>query len=145
MCWITFKKPVKLIAKEDIIVQKVICRRDNGRLKSPCKGNIIWSNNINIILTTALDSPKRDYKKKTIHEGFHSAKKLELVSLYLFEASVWCSKRELVLWHESNDVLCEFIIPKGATYYVNENDAYVSNKIMFTGKIIEDNTLEDKK
>ena len=35
MCWISYKVPVKEIATEDIVVQKVLMRDNNGMLVSP--------------------------------------------------------------------------------------------------------------
>ena len=82
--------------------------------------------------------------------GFHSYINCELVSSYNNVNLYSCGK--LILWVSLPTVyLGEFIIPKGATYCLNNNGEVVSDKLMYIGnhiKIISDriyNSKEKKK
>ena len=72
----------------------------------------------------------------TIDWGFHSYINCELVSSYNKINLYSCEK--LIHWISLQTVyLGEFIIPKGATYCLNNNGEVVSDKLMYTGNYVE--------
>lgn len=63
-----------------------------------------------------------------IQRGYHSYRNLVKISAYWYK----CNDNEL--FTDGNEVLAEFIIPKGTLYYANFRGELVSENIIFTGK-----------
>ena len=122
MCWISNKIPIEKIATENITVQKVLNKTNSNELSSPIH-SCIWKKRVKC---EEISEPEQLFKDIwTIHSGFHSCEKMCIV------AGDWYCGKELIFKKDNFDILCEFIIPKGATYYKNENGSYVSNKLKF--------------
>jgi hypothetical protein len=136
MCLVTDKLD-KNIAKEDMVVYKILCRKMSfGEIiiHSPY---IYFPYEINKLYKTEIketkdfsyyDSQVGDYyfssknKKsfKSFDEGFHSAKTVERLN---------------DVWLKSGKSIYECIIPAGSEYYEDNTDLIVSNQIIITNKI----------
>ena len=91
---------------------------DDGELTSPFRRFIYESNKVYI---TTLKKGKFEITGDfLINDGFHA---------YVSLKSAIAGK----LWDE---IICEFIIPKGATYCLNCNGEVVSDGLMYTGNHI---------
>ena len=122
MCWISNKIPIEKIATENITVQKVLNKTNSNELSSPIY-SCIWKKRVKC---EEISEPEHLFKDVwTIRNGFHSCEKMCIVD------GDWYCKKERIFIKNNFDILCEFIIPKGATYYKNENGSYVSNKLKF--------------
>jgi len=95
---------------------------------------LLWDEQSKALLTPVKFfkyKPNKLYKSSFTYSGFtnnhinkgrHSYSSLKKAKL-------------LSLW-SSSKVICEFIIPKGSEYYYNPKlEEYVSNKIMWTGRV----------
>ena len=140
MCLFTNQtKPI--ITTEDIIVYKAV----SGITKNTV--NALYSNFIytkGILNKTQLYSTKHgsaldeiDLKawihetpNKIIEKGFHFA---------------FNSKRLLGLLSYGNTKIAEFLVPKGSEIYKGKEDLGVSNQIIYTGNIIKQKKLKNKK
>lgn len=138
MCWITDEKIHRepKIAEEDIKVKKLLTRHR----VSPYNGHMHWE--FNEVYETDLGRCYELYPMGTswrVNEGFHSCKNIikarQILTYGYFNASEDGELYENILpGVAGNDYLIfDAIIPKGSMYYVNESDAFVSNKLMITG------------
>jgi hypothetical protein len=124
MCLMIEKHIEPSIAEEDITVYKVVCPSD-GVIYSWFYSSHIWilgeEQQTDIIVvdeTCNFDEKEEvDYEGvenvKYIGPGFHSAGTIERFDDI-----------------NSNNVIMECIIPKGALYYHNLSDLYVSNRLI---------------
>lgn len=121
MCWISYNNN-PIIAKEDITVYKYLKKKEILffilKYYSPFVGNFPYKKD------KLYDLGEIPYKKRGsdgkyvyIREiGFHSYLNKPDIPYYILP---------------SNAVLTKCIVPKGATYYVNEKSEVVSNQIIF--------------
>ena len=128
MCFWKSKQSKVLIAKRDIKVYKIGVYADNGSFNPFYYDNFTYYVNQTVFENVKFTD--------TINCGFHSYINCELVSSYNNVKLYSCGK--LILWVSLPTVyLGEFIIPKGATYWLNNNGEVVSDKLMYTGNHIE--------
>ena len=133
MCWTTSKKPVLKEAKEDIIVQKILTRNFRNGLVSLCYTGVNWTKEPHQKLNDLM-LPLREGKIWIINVGLHSVKEITFLDDCF---GYWVTRTGyMVLPSSSDDVIVECIIPKGAVYYINEHEEYVSSELIYTGKIL---------
>lgn len=133
MCWRSHKIPVKEIATEDIVVQKILMRDNSGMLVSPVYRSYNWEKDKEVYLSKAIIIGRFTGLYSEVWEieyGFHSCEKMTIEF-----GNKWCCNTEYIFETDDSDVLCEFIIPKGSIYYKNENGCYVSNRLRFVRTI----------
>ena len=136
MCWTSKEKPILRIAPRNIPVIKILEKREE-RLFSPVMHNAEWFLGMLALEHDLLPSEKYYsvlYKKYVIEKAFHSYR-------------TRCSElaHSMISWWKEVDrreglsktyVMCAAHIPKGAQYYMNEEE-YVSNRLIID-KIISD-------
>ena len=128
MCFWKSKQSKVLRAKRDIKVYKIGVYADDGIFKPFFRGYFEYFTNQIVFEKVKFTD--------TINCGFHSYINCELVSFYNRVNLYSCGK--LILWAPLLTVyLGEFIIPKRATYCLNNNGEVVSDKLMYTGNHIE--------
>ena len=130
MCFYKTKKSKVLIAKRDIKVYKIGIYADEDIFKPFFYSYFGYT--VNQIVFTEVKFTD------TINWGFHSYINCELVFFYNKVNLYSCEKLILGVCLLTDTVyLGEFIIPKGATYCLNNNGEVVSDKLMYTGNHIE--------
>ena len=128
MCFNKTRQSKVLIAKRDIKVYKIGVYADEGIFKPFFYQEFEYP--VNQIVFEKVKFTD------TINCGFHSYINCELVSFYNKVNLYSCGK--LIFWVPLLSVyLGEFIIPKGATYCLNNNGEVVSDKLMYTGNHIK--------
>ena len=128
MCFNKTRQSKVLIAKRDIKVYKIGVYADECIFKPFFRSHFEYFTNQIVFEKVKFTD--------TINCGFHSYINCELVSFYTKVNLYSCGK--LILWVPLLSVyLGEFIIPKGATYCLNNNGEVVSDKLMYTGNHIE--------
>ena len=128
MCFWKSKQSKVLKAKRDIKVYKIGVYADEGIFKPFFYQKFEYP--VNQMVFTKVKFTD------TIYWGFHSYINCKLVPFYNKVNLYSCGK--LILWIFLPTVyLGEFIIPKGATYCLNNNGEVVSDKLMYTGNHIE--------
>ena len=128
MCFYKTKQSKVLKAKRDIVVYKIGVYADEGIFKPFFYSYFGYT--VNHIVFEKVKFTD------TINCGFHSYINCELVSSYNDVKLYSCGKS--ILWVSLPTVyLGEFIIPKGATYCLNNNGEVVSDKLMYIGNHIE--------
>ena len=134
MCWRSYKIPVKEIATEDIVVQKILMRDNSGMLVSPVYRSHNWEETKEVSLSEDISVgyySDIDYSEFwDIEYGFHSCEKITIEF-----GNKWYCNDEYIFGVDDSDILCEFIIPKDSIYYKNENGCYVSNRLRFVRTI----------
>ena len=138
MCFYKTKQSKVLKAKRDIKVYKIGVYADDTSFNPSFYQKFKYP--VNQIMFTEVKF------SDAINWGFHSYINCELVSSYNDVKLYSCGKS--ILWISLPTVyLGEFIIPKGATYCLNNNGEVVSDKLMYTGnhiKIISDRIYNSK-
>ena len=119
------------IAKKDIVVYKVCSKIDDNKVRASYYERIYRKNAL--YNSTFSYTNQETYSDNT--EGFtmhELGKPLSFVAEG-FHAFTSLDKKRLVLqiWEDDKDVVCKFIIPKGAKYYQNIAGNIVSNQIIF--------------
>lgn len=137
MCWTSKEKPILRIAPRNIPVIKILEKRSN-RLFSPIIHNAEWFLGMLALEHDLKPSEKYYsvwYKKYVIEKAFHSYRTRYSKSALRFTISWWkeVNRREGL---NRTYVICAAHIPKGAQYYMNEEE-YVSNRLIID-KIISD-------
>ena len=130
MCFYKTKESKVLVAKRDIKVYKIGVYADDGIFEPFFRSYFKYFTNQIVFEKVKFTN--------MIAQGLHSFLMCELVPFALNVNLYSC--RKLILWVSlsTNTVyLGEFIIPKGATYCLNNNGEAVSNKLMYTGNHIE--------
>ena len=124
MCWKSKFTPELKIAKEPIPVKKVVKTTKDGifSILYPME----WHLNVTYTEEIGEISIKDVY---TIENGFHSSKTASLHLDYGIP-HCWCGGKPILLMRNVNYVIMKAVIPKGAKYYKNEHDEYVSNKLV---------------
>ena len=140
MCFWKSKQSKVLKAKRDIKVYKIGVYADDTSFNSFFYQEFEYPVN-QIVFTKVKFTDAIDW-------GFHSYINCELVSFDNKVNLYSCGKLILWIFLQINTVyLGEFIIPKGATYCLNNNGEVVSDKLMYTGnhiKIISDRIYNSK-
>lgn len=129
MCWRSYKIPVKEIATEDIVVQKVLIRNNDGMLVSPVYCSHNWEEAKEVSLSKDIIVAHWTCFVPELWEieyGFHSCEKMTIEF-----GDKWYCNAKYIFGIDDSDILCEFIIPKGSIYYKNEHGCYVSNRLRF--------------
>lgn len=136
MCW-TALKPLKRVANRNIKVQKVLVYNSGfEQFNSPCYP-FIWENgkieSCPVFDINAVTNSSHRILYYYIDKGFHSGKRI--VRGKDCTMCIINGKRVTNLFYKipDNFFICNFTIPKGATYYRNKNGEYVSDKIVFDG------------
>ena len=130
MCFYKTRQSKILIAKRDIKVYKIGVYADEGIFKPFFYQEFEYP--VNQIVFEKVKFTD------TINWGFHSYINCKLVSSYNNVNLYSCGKLILYISLLTDTVyLGEFIIPKGATYCLNNNGEVVSDKLMYTGNHIE--------
>lgn len=132
MCWESNKLPVRRVAREGIEVYKIVCDFDGIRVQSLVMGFIYEYYKLytkyDAIIPFVFHSEISN--QWIINEGFHSYTRNRAIQEY----------KETVLHSISKFALVECIIPKGSTFYRNENNEIVSDRIIIN-KILRTNDL----
>ena len=118
MCWESNKLPVKRIAKKDIYVYKIVESIDKFNCISAVK---YFKYQYNKIYTQ--ENLITFYSKGniwTIEKGFHSYKTLLK------------AKADYNKLHNDYYIIVQCIIPKGSTFFKNENGEVVSDSIVIS-------------
>ena len=130
MCFYKTKESKVLIAKRDIKVYKIGVYADESIFKPFFRSYFEYFTNQIVFEKVKFTD--------TINLGFHSYINCKLVPFYNKVNLYSCGKLILWVFLPTNTVyLGEFIIPKGATYCLNNNGEVVSDKLMYTGNHIE--------
>ena len=131
MCWSSKHRPKLEIAEEDIPVQKVL----------NVKGDKLWSPlypfewKLNSEYATWSPTPIFDDELKCwqSHIGFHSCSSIHMVDYNFarqcknkFEVAVLAISN----FHSDNWKVFDCVIPKGAKYYKNEYEDYISDGLI---------------
>lgn len=147
MCWHSNHRPSVIIAEQDIPVKKVLIQI-NRKLHSPIFSSV-WKigkelkESDSFRITPEYDSSLKEYR---VNKGLHSCSEIKLLfedelHLSIFYIAVNKCMR-VIIQHIPFAVVCDFIIPKGASYIVNEEGDYVSNRLKFI-KISENYVLDE--
>lgn len=147
MCWHSNHKPIINTADQDIPVKKVLVQIDE-ELHSPIFSSV-WEigkelkESDSFKITPEYDSSLKEYR---VTEGFHSCSEIKLLfeeELYLSVFYIAVNKcMRVIIRHIPFAIVCDFIIPKGASYIVNEEGDYVSDRLKFI-KISENYVLDE--
>ena len=126
MCWIS-KECIKQIAEEDIPVFKIV-----NRDKTSVFRNFLYEENTEYSLGEEIYVYGNTILNFLIYEGFHSYCKKCEIEITDIESKEFFRVIDLLgtvlLGHKSLLIL-ECLIPKGATYYINEAGECVSDKL----------------
>lgn len=124
MCWIS-KERIKRIAKEDIPVFKIV-----NRDKTSVFRNFLYEENTEYSLGKEIHVYESGIMHFFINEGFHSyCKKCEITYTYSDGFFRVIDLVGTVLLGRKSLLILECLIPKGATYYINEEGECVSDKL----------------
>lgn len=131
MCWKSKNKPKLEIAEEDIPVKKIL----------DVKGDELWSPlypfkwKLNSVYLAWLPIPIFDDKLKCwqSHIGFNSCSSIHMID-YNFARQCKNKFGVTILatsdFHRDNWKVFDCVIPKGAKYYKNEYDDYISDGLI---------------
>lgn len=126
MCLAINKDEQPKVAEENIIVYKSVRVRDNELLSS--YRNYIWKKGL-LRVTKMEESDEKlyaDWRDKDINYGFHT--QLKFIGKGFHSCGSFIRATEIKQWYDEQVMEC--MIPKGALYYHNLSDLYVSNKII---------------
>lgn len=144
MCWIGDNIILKKIAERDFYVYKIGKVVGNNIFISGIKGhNYVpkCPNRTISLVPYSLCVGNYIIDNYIINKGYHSYKWVALDYTYLNERCLCLGnydpdlKENISLYKHC--CIATFIIPKGSTYFINEEDVIVSNKIRYTGKYIK--------
>ena len=135
MCWITFVKPVKKVAKEDIKVYKIL-RKYGNRITSPVRKTMEWE------IGKLVDLRKPLYYRGgnicnawILKEGFHSLIDCPvLVPTYCGKEWTIEKNDKCLFQCDRGESVYECVIPAGSTYYENEYGEVVSDRLIVLKK-----------
>lgn len=126
MCWIS-KECIKQIAEEDIPVFKIVCNDKCSLYRIfPYEENTEYS------LEKDIDVHENVIMNFFINEGFHSyCKKCEIRITDTYSEGFFqvINLIGTILLCDGYHLILECLIPKGATYYINEKGECVSDKL----------------
>ena len=130
MCFYMTKESKVLVAKRNIKVYKIGTYADNDSFNPFFHNNFTYS--VNQIVFEKVKFTNM------IAQGLHSYLVCELVPFALNVNLYSCRNLISHIFLQIYTVyLGEFIIPKGATYCLNNNGEVVSNNLMYTGNYIK--------
>lgn len=130
MCWSSKYYPKIEIVDYPLVVYKVVRYVDLSICYSLCRNfEYIYKEEYKQISDLKITQRKYHYEW-VINEGFHSYTRNRAIQEY----------KETVLHSISKFALVECIIPKGSTFYRNENNEIVSDRIIIN-KILRTNDL----
>ena len=121
MCWDGLNKPI--VAEEDIKVFK-ICLKQTGKTLMSYFRTFVYEVGVEYSATFGIEI--EDFGEIAIYEGLHS---------YSTECPIkfdtYIGKNRFIDYYPPNEsiVKVECVIPKGATYYENENGEIVSDTL----------------
>ena len=130
MCWISFNKPIKMIAEKDIPVVKFVYKRQGGYQSVYYR----YPYKIGDEVTSTIIFGGENYIREGLHsyipcsiylEGWHSYYICVKLKNSCFNVDTLFSEYD----DGSTLVQMNCIIPKGSEYYVNERGEVVSNKL----------------
>lgn len=124
MCFIAHPSTMPHKASYDIPVFK-ICRLEENNIMAKYHDFLYKPKTLNKQITL---EPYVHYDHFVIQSGYHSYRNLVKTSTCWYK----CGDNEVLAG--DNEVLAEFIIPKGTLYYENFKGELVSENIIFTGK-----------
>lgn len=119
MCWSSKYNPLKRIALHPLIVYKIVVYITPLK----CHSFFMWANYIynQEYIEPSLEIKEHPFKCEwSIFRGFHS----------YFHLDKAIEDYNAISANHKNITLVECIIPKGSTYFKNEKDEIVSNKII---------------
>lgn len=128
MCWRSSSKPIKMVAENDIPVQKVL-KNLCGSLLSPVY-SCVWK--IGEVKECEIGKVGFDgWKEFYLGKGFHSCE-----HIYKKEWNFRNSSDRLLFYTDfsSNECIYDAVIPAGSEYYVNKFGDYVSNRLKIVGR-----------
>ena len=141
MCWIgeTVEEKTMKVASSDIRVRKVLNKDGDNVYSSPISKfytNKVFTWKMGCEYKTQLSRTERSYGYFLINNGFHSCQKIGMYkSKSKYIKYYWgINSKSLIMRKNDGHVLCDFVIPKGAQYYVNADGEYVSDRIRFIGE-----------
>ena len=130
MCFIRTKESKVLVSKRGIKVYKIGTYADESTFKPFFRSYFKYFTNQSVFENIQFTD--------TINCGFHSYINCKLVPFYNNVNLYSCGKLILGVCLLTDTVyLGEFIIPKGATYCLNNNGEVVSDSLMYTGNYIK--------
>lgn len=144
MCWVCDIENLKVQkAKEDINVYKVVKKATKKSCVSPFMDYTYYLKDIQPSLTLrVIIEPRSNFAK--IEEGYYSYSSVSFVCNSIMRSidgklykAIRCGNHKEMIAVDNYLYLATFIIPKGSTYFINEEDVIVSNKIRYTGKYIK--------
>lgn len=144
MCWNCYIENLKAqTAKEDINVYKVVKKATKKSCVSPFRDYTYYSKDIQPLLTLGVTiKPYSIFAKIT--EGYHSYSSVNFVFDSIrgrifggYVKTIQCGNRKEIFIVDNSLYLATFIIPAGSVYFINEEGAIVSNKILYTGKYLK--------
>ena len=124
MCFIDLPSAIPHKASCDMPVFK-ICRLVEGNVMAKYYDFLYKPKALNEHITL---KPYSYYDHIVIQSGYHSYRNLVKIATYWYK----CNDSEILAGND--EVLAEFIIPKGTLYYANFRGELVSENIIFTGK-----------
>lgn len=144
MCWnCDINKLKAQTAKEDINVYKVVKKATKKYCVSPFMDYTYYLKNTPPSLTLeVLIKPCSNFAE--IIEGYYSYPSVNFVcdSVMLSIAgmlykAIRLGNREEMFRVNNSFYLATFVIPKGSTYFINDDGIIVSNMIIYTGKYLK--------
>lgn len=144
MCWVCDIENLKVQkAKEDINVYKVVKKATKKSCVSPFMDYTYYLKDIQPSLTLrVIIEPRSNFAK--IEEGYYSYSSVSFVCNSIMQSidgklykAIRCGNHKEMIAVDNYLYLATFIIPKGFTYFINEEGVIVSNKIRYTGKYIK--------
>ena len=146
MCWIEIKNNINVqIADKDLKVYKIVLDANKQSCTSIVKGFNYVVNTLHAISTIESKVIDPYCGKIKIEKAYHSYTEIHFIcgaSYYILGGATRCKdmlfgKRGICIPFENDWYIATFIIPKGSTYIINEEDVIVSNMIKYTGKYIK--------
>lgn len=143
MCWIG-KCDVK-IAEQDFYVYKIVSDANKRSCKSIVRGFNYTVDTLYNIPTIEFEVIDPYYGKIKIEKVYHSYAGIRFIldsSYHIHAGATKCKdflfgKRRVCIPFENEAYIATFIIPKGSTYFINEEGVIVSNMIGYTGRYIK--------
>jgi len=144
MCWISNNTPIRQIASDDIKVKKILLKvkvhqkdgHDKCEVSSPCYTQK-WDSGKCVQSELEHTYKSISHNQHVINIGLHSCKEVVVMRDNIFYNSIESfyatndGKECQRLWQVGKNMfVCNAIIPKGSTYYVNEYGEYVSDKLI---------------
>lgn len=140
MCWTTYKFPKRRKAKKDVPIFKVLRKHQRAffypefeytlgkKYKTTKMKNYLSILYEYYILKHSVTILKRSV---TIHKAFHSYSGDLRLDITESDATIHLKNGRFEIYHDyEQPVVAYGVIPKGATYYVNEKGEIVSNEII---------------